>query len=358
MKDIEIKEIPLLNDYVDIRNAIIQGELIIFIGAGVSKICGCHNWKKLAQSLIDECYNLKLIDYREKTTFYNIKDYKKTISICKSILEEKNYLKNFFETVKKSIDSRNTDEFKHYGEIYSKLRDLLFGMLDITEGKAIDDLKLKYENNQEKNEDIKRGFFITTNFDPYLSEYFDIDNEVIKQHNDIPENYNDYYKKKLYHLHGYFDIEQNRHYNIILTAEDYIEVYNNENVMNFLRKVFNSDRYNVLFIGYGLGEFEILDYLVSKSGYDPNNSYKKHFILLPYWSNENKIVKYEKPYYNSLNINTIPYSKDNGYEQLVEIIKKWNEEISKSWKEKLKTSKSLKSFSDGTKEIDDLFEDK
>ena len=81
-------------------------------------------------------------------------------------------------------------------------------------------------------------------------------------------------------------------------------------------------KYTVLFIGYGLTEFELLDYLTLKAKTIDNK--KKHYALMPYYSFENSIMKHDRLYYNSLNIEIIPYAKDdNGYNQLIEIVNDW-----------------------------------
>ncbi len=79
--------------------------------------------------------------------------------------------------------------------------------------------------------------------------------------------------------------------------------------------------YTVLFIGYGLSEFELLEFIIPKS--DNTNS-KKKYILEGYFTGEENIVNYETKYYEALGIELIPYSKDDkGYDQLFEIIQAW-----------------------------------
>ena len=68
----EIKELPLLEDYPVLKDALENRELVIFIGAGVSRLLGCKSWDDLATDLLKKCLELKLIDYYE---FEEIKKY-------------------------------------------------------------------------------------------------------------------------------------------------------------------------------------------------------------------------------------------------------------------------------------------
>jgi hypothetical protein len=62
----EIYPIPELPP--KIKSAVSDGKLVIFIGAGASRIIGCLGWKELAEYLVDLSYENKLID-RAQTQF-------------------------------------------------------------------------------------------------------------------------------------------------------------------------------------------------------------------------------------------------------------------------------------------------
>jgi hypothetical protein len=79
-------------------------------------------------------------------------------------------------------------------------------------------------------------------------------------------------------------------------------------------------------LGYGLEEFEILDFLVKKIGEEKVE--QKHWILLPYYSGEEYLKTYDEEYFGSLGISVIGFRKDyHGYRQLYKVIKKWKNEI-------------------------------
>lgn len=79
---------------------------------------------------------------------------------------------------------------------------------------------------------------------------------------------------------------------MLVTLNHYLECYgaNSENTFPelsvFLDKVFNS-KYVVLFMGYGLEEYEILEYMLSKN---TNPEYKKNIIC--YIQLIKKIIKW------------------------------------------------------------------
>ena len=136
---------------------------------------------------------------------------------------------------------------------------------------------------------------------------------------------------------------------MIFTVNQYVSRYSvakkeNEKFLSFLKDVFS--KYIVLFIGYGVSEFELLDYVIAKG----NISGKpRHFILNPYYSEEKKILECDELYFKKLNINVIPFSKDKlGYNQLIEVLKRWREIV------KLKAVKTVKSLTG----INEILEDR
>jgi len=51
-------------------------------------------------------------------------------------------------------------------------------------------------------------------------------------------------------------------------------------------------------------------------------------MLSPFYRGEDNILKYEQVYYSDLGISILGYEKDeNGYDQLIEVIRHWNQEI-------------------------------
>lgn len=277
----EIKELPLLEDYPALKDALENRELVIFIGAGVSRLLGCKSWDDLATDLLKKCLELKLIDYYEFEEIKKYPEQKKKISIVYELLKENNAIDNFYNIFEKALKpEKNINEKTIYTDI-ARLADT----------------------------------FVTTNADECFDNRF-VDTDLIYDftQEDKVRPY------KLYHIHGM----QKHKDSLVFTVNQYLNKYNDYTETKFL--LFLEDlfcNHTVLFIGYGLSEFELLDYLTLKAR--TSKSSYSHYALMPYFSSKKKIADYDQLYYQSLHIQIIPYSIDkNGYNQLEKILEQWS----------------------------------
>lgn len=281
------KILPIPKIPQEIIDAVNNRKIAVFIGAGVSRLLGSSSWDDIANNLIKKCYEKNIINYRESDSLKQIKDPKKVITVCYNLLKASNNEKIYYETLENSIeaDTNRLNSQNIYNEIYRL-----------------------------------RALFITTNIDSHFHNYFEETNIIFKENDFISSNID---INKLYHIHGCLKKDRN---SIIFTIPDYIKRYNQKIFKNFLEKIF--EEYTVLFLGYGLAEFELLDFLITKYDGQLEPKELKHFILLPFYHGEENLLSFERYYYNSMGIEVIPYEKDErGYEQLYEVLKKWNEEI-------------------------------
>ncbi len=285
----KIPKIPELPQ--NIKFAVNNRTLAVFIGAGVSRLIGCMGWDQLAKNLVNKCFTLKkedgstIINYKERETLLYDSDHKKVITICFYLLKENSYGNIFYEELensfKKNEDLLNTQNI--YKEIY-----------------------------------YLRGLFITTNADEHFDIYFE-PHRIFYREEDFQEINID--RNNLYHIHGSVRDRSS----LIFTVPQYIDRYNKKTFRNFLKRIFKE--YTVLFLGYGMAEFELLDFLITKNDLTKGKELK-HYILRPFYRDEENILKFEKYYYNSMGIEVLPYEKDEkGYGQLYEVIKSWNREI-------------------------------
>ena len=69
-----INEIPNVNDYPQIIEAAERGNLILFIGAGVSRIIGGPSWADLASKYLyysfEDCKLFKYSEYKHLKKYY------------------------------------------------------------------------------------------------------------------------------------------------------------------------------------------------------------------------------------------------------------------------------------------------
>ena len=287
MTNSKIEKLPKLPK--TILDAADNGTLAVFIGAGVSRIVGCLGWDKLTENLIDRCFTSKCqdgsqcINYKETDILSAERDHKKTISICHYILRENNLENIFYEEFEEALKPK--EDLLKAQNIY----DELWGL---------------------------HGVFITTNADQIFHTKFKPEQIVFERFDSSIIGRN-----KLYHIHGLISHRES----LVFTVSKYIERYRDEIFIKFLKKIFSE--YTILFVGYGMNEFELLDYVIPKVDSE-NKKAVNRFILLPFYSGEENILGFEKSYYASMGISVIGYEKDlRGYGQLYEVIKYWNKEI-------------------------------
>lgn len=278
--------IPLIPKVPDeIRDAVNSSTLAVFIGAGVSRLVGCKGWDTLARKLVDKCHKENIINFKEHDTLSQILDHKKTITICYHLFKNKDRADVFYEEMKKALREGDDIEIPNIYDDIIKLR----------------------------------GLFITTNADTHFDRLFNPPN-ILYRASDFRDDRLD--STNLYHIHGSVEDEKS----LIFTVSEYMKRYTeNQEFMNFLGRIFRE--YTVLFLGYGLSEFEVLDFMLRMNPKNPSLA-PRHFMLAPFYKGEDNILSYEQAYYNELGINIIGYEKDvNGYKQLIEVVRRWNEEI-------------------------------
>lgn len=276
-----IELLPKVPD--EIKSAVDTDTLAVFVGAGVSRIVGCDGWDVLARKLVHRCHAEHLINYRESETLSWNSDHKKTITICYHLFNNNGHVDIFHEEMNESLKVGSVIKTPN---IYDDIHKL-------------------------------RGLFITTNADTHFDRLFNTPN-ILYQHNDFKDDNLD--KTNLYHIHGSV-LDRS---SLIFTVPSYLQRYRKNDFRDFLKKIFNE--YTVLFLGYGVSEFEILDFILRDSK-NPSLA-PRHFMLSPFYKGEENILGYEQTYYNDLDIKVLGYEKDaKGYGQLAEVLKRWNEEI-------------------------------
>ena len=120
--------------------------------------------------------------------------------------------------------------------------------------------------------------------------------------------------RKVIHLHGSILFPEHA----IVTVEQYIQHYaapqaddgSDGHVRDFLSTLFENRA--VVFMGYGLGEMEVLEYVLPRGGRPTTGSDDtRHFILQGFFSHEEALaIHLERYYRESLGVALIPYSRD------------------------------------------------
>jgi len=271
----EIKPIPNLP--IQIIEAAENKSLAIFIGAGLSRFMGCSSWGELAENLLRKCEAKGVLNNYEKTVLSQSDDFKKTITICHRLLEEDDFL----EEMKKSLNDDKVGE------------------------KNIDIYRDLFSLN---------GLIITTNADRHIDQVYLPENIVIEDFRSSTLIDNNH----LYKIHGSITDKNS----LIFTVEGYLKRYTDPEYGRFLEHIFT--KYTVLFLGYGMSEFELMDYLFTSI----QGTRKRHYFLKDYFTLEQRIYEFDQIYFDDLGIDLIPYAKDElGFSQLPKVISQWVNEV-------------------------------
>ncbi len=301
-KDNELKDVPDIDQ--GILKAASSGRLVLFIGAGVSQIIGCPSWKEFALLQLTDLREKGAINYYE---FKNLKslDARKLLSICRNIYKENNIEPPHMASLLMGKDEM-LKKFTIYDDLYAF-----------------------------------NAIYVTTNYEDYLDRA--AQKPASKQTSIAQATTQDSVEKEpsrskiimsreqllvsslsngsIIHLHGSIHDETNT----IVTIVDYMKHYeHNSKPAVLLEDIFNS--YTVLFVGYGLEEYEILEFMISKS--HTSKGEIKHYMLYPVFRKELNLLAFQEKYYKDLGIQLIAYPIDeNGYEQLATIIYEWAKQI-------------------------------
>jgi SIR2-like domain len=310
----DILPIPAITD--GLREASQRGVLIPFIGAGVSRLAGCPTWAELADGALRECIAANKFTYGQLAQIQHLSPRVK-LSIARG-LEAQHSLQIDYGTL---INPRGGYEKHEVGNlVYRSL-----GKLGST--------------------------FVTTNYDSWL----DIEipeartsitasaaaqdttaaaptkrNSIYKVAEFTPANLNQ--AKTVFHLHGSLADPTG----MVMTTRDYITRYANDRggddpksenrTLTFLSHLFQEK--TVLFIGYGLEDLEILEYVIQKGRMAaPGQEIEaRHYMLQGYFSHELELMRSLSQYYMQTAIQLIPFSLDHkDWPQLIEVIETFAE---------------------------------
>lgn len=278
----------------------------IFIGAGVSKLVGFPLWGDLAANAIEFLREKGKINYgEEKKLKSELNDPKQILSILEKFCPRSDSLgQEFYQryfkkelTGEKNPYNYIVSPFFNWVKITSNIDYGLADTLFSSKRKLFsihDDSESKKTSLQETKYDFRKKAIDSTEF---LISEIDIDT--------------------LYYVHGQLDDLENT----IFTTEDYIRSYYNKKskIWDFLHHIFSE--YNVLFVGYGLSEFPILEAVIK--GTD-----KQHFALMESYYHERNVFQIKERYYRQLGIKPLSYFIDyDSYDRLSLVLESWENEI-------------------------------
>lgn len=271
----------------EIENAAQSGELVVFVGAGISRLINCPSWDSFADKVLEQLVP-DGIDYHELSQINGIRDPKKRLSIAKIIARKKKIKIDYQSIFKVSLKPDN---------VYSYLNS--FNSSFVTTNYE----KLLHPDSRSANPEDEWRFYRR---DQLLRLNLDKNGSVV-------------------HLHGCLDDPEN----MIITTKDYLEHYSSPDVQTFLKYLF--EKKTVLFLGYGLEEIEVLEYILrqgeaaSRAGGEPFRRY----ILQGFFNAEMALFELLREYYReSFNTELIGFPKDyKNYNHQVDILAAWSKKL-------------------------------
>jgi len=306
----DIRPIPVVPD--GLREAAQRGKLIPFVGAGASVIAGCPKWTQFADGALAQFVERGKISHAEIAQVNHLHPRVK-LSIARGLEAEHHIPIDFRALLHPSGKNTNSKGRELYGSL-SRLG----------------------------------STFVTTNYDEWLDEEIDFSDLRMDPATDPriapePRMRNVYHRVEdltaanlnqsntVIHLHGsLLDSDS-----MVLTTQDYVRHYANDRmsgdpvlenrVLTFLENLFKQK--TVLFIGYGLEELEILEYVILKARRIRTSGQleAKHFLLQGFFSHEKSLMRSLKQYYlRECGIQLIPFLRDQkDWDQLLDVLKEF-----------------------------------
>jgi hypothetical protein len=290
--------VPVPTIPAGLREAALIGKLILFIGAGASRLAGCPGWEDFANGALRQ-----LVD-KGKFTYSQL-----------------DQIKGLSARIKLSIATAVAADTKTPIDY-----DLLLHPKPRAEHK---------EGRRLYNSLFALGnIFVTTNYDRWLDDRITEPapgaTPAASPTTPPPStpmrtihNINDFIPAALtqsntvIHLHGSVVNPTG----MILTTRDYIQRYANDHrtgdattenrALTFLEHLF--EHYTVLFIGYGLEELEILEYIILKARPQAKtaDNETRHYLLEGFFSHETTLANSMEAYYShECGIQLIKYLRD------------------------------------------------
>jgi hypothetical protein len=284
----ELREIPKLPD--EIIDAGLNGNLILFVGAGLSMMLGLPSWGGMAWQALSDLKDNGLINFSELDQLKNL-DAKKQLSIARLIAEENKFSLDLTKKIKGVPDDKG---------IYKTLNDI--GCACVTTNY---DLLLSPRFHEFSEDPIKSASVTTKNCTRIHNKA-----NFLAKHLTEPGT--------VVHLHG--SVEEPM--DMIVTTKDYLQHYDDLNVQHFLNQLF--EKHVILFLGYGLEEAEILEHILRR-GSAHKTPERKRFVLQGYFKSQEPLHKYMHQYYEkSFGVHLLGFVRDHSdYKQQEDIIKNW-----------------------------------
>jgi len=283
----DLREIPDISP--EIQQAALNGDLVLFVGAGVSMLVGLPSWNGLAWSVLNDLREKGYINYSELEQLKTL-DPKKQLSIAELIAEENGFTLEL---------ARHLTAEKGDKGIYKFLNEIGCACVTTNYDELLSPRFYQTPDGSTTAAPVTR----VTQKDGFYAGLLNTPGTVV-------------------HLHGSVSKPES----MVVTTKDYLEHYDNETVQYFLKELF--EKKTLLFIGYGLEEAEILEHILRRGGVK-NTKVRKRFALQGFFLSQDPLYRKLHDYYRkSFGVHLVGFVRDHkDYGQLDLIAKTWAEQI-------------------------------
>lgn len=294
-----------------LKDAAQRGVLIPFVGAGASVLAGCPTWAQLADGALRACIEANKFTYAQLAQIEHLSP-RVMLSIARGLEAEHQLKIDYGKLINPRTGYKNNDVGNR---VYRSLGKL--GQTFVTTNyDAWLDIEIPEAQSPVNPPDAPQT--TTANSPAKRRVIFDV-NEF------TPANLNQ--PHTVFHLHGSLADPSG----MVITTRDYLSRYANDRAENepqrenrmlsFLSHLFSTK--TVLFVGYGLEDLEILEYVIQKARMpSPNgDSEARHFMLQGYFSHQAELMRSLTQYYRQCDIQLVPFQRDTkDWIQLIEVL--------------------------------------
>ena len=301
----ELLQIPAIPE--GLREAALRGNLIPFIGAGASMLAECPGWDEFADAALSWLIDQGKLSHSHVEQIRHLNARVK-LSLARAIATDNKTPIDYYHLLHRSPPRQVPKGCRLYNGLFAL-----------------------------------GNIFVTTNYDVWLDDQLPAGPTTapIPEPKSLPPTpMHIVYRPEeilpslltqsntVIHLHG----SVNDPTTMIQTTSDYVRHYaayerssrdpQTENrVLTFLDFLFQHR--TVLFIGYGLEELEILEYVLAKR--QPTKGEAKHYLLAGFFSYQEALRRSLATYYQSeCGIELIPFRRDEkNWDQLLDVIEAW-----------------------------------
>lgn len=273
----------------EVIQAGLDGSLILFIGAGVSRLLELPSWNELALCVLKDLRNQSLLNYSEIDQLKSL-DAKTQLSIAKLIAEQENIELNFREHLSGKTEGDS---------IYKAINDIGCCCVTTNYDELLSPRYIKNRDGSETTVSVNR----VAEREKFFAKLLNEPGTVV-------------------HLHGSISKPKT----LVVSTKDYLEHYDNAHVQAFLGELF--EKKTVVFLGYGMEESEVLEHILRR-GLVRETSDRRRFAVQGFFRSQQPLYEKLHNYYEkSFGVHLLGYVRDyENYSGLETILKLWVSKI-------------------------------